>query len=218
MISYVHLTVWSIVKLFNMGIVYLSIVLCLSMLLSSCASVNGESQSEIVVGVIDPQQILEETVQGQRLSDKLKAFMKDRQILVELEQKELRDLEDELRAQRTVISQSARELKEEHFRQKMATYQQKVADLNREVQDKQRELQNEFRREVGEIITEIASDRNLGLVIESGSNSGTLFHRDSWDISAQVIEAMNRVGNETNTQIDDTNDQIDNAYDDVAEP
>ena len=87
---------------------------------------------------MDPQRILQETVKGQLLSDNLNTFMKDRQALVELEQKELRNLEDALRAQMTVLSQSARELKEEQFRQKMAAYQQKVADLNREVQEKQR--------------------------------------------------------------------------------
>jgi outer membrane protein len=145
-----------------------------------------------VVGVVDPQRILRETVKGKQLTDDLNAFMKDRQTLVELEQKELRDLEEELRAQITVLSQSAKALKEEQFRQKMGAYQQKVADLNREVQDKQRELQNEFRREVREVVAQIANDRNLGLVIEHGPNSGTLFHQESWDISEEVIRELNQ--------------------------
>ena len=168
------------------------IVFFLCMIFSSCASVEGERRSDLVIGVVDPQRILQETVKGQRLSDDLNAFMKDRQLLVELEQKELRDLEDALRAQRTVLSQSARELKEEQFRQKMGAYQQKVADLNREVQDKQRELQNEFRRQVGEVVSQIATDQNLGLVIEHGPNSGTLFYQASWDISAEVIQGLNQ--------------------------
>jgi outer membrane protein len=126
--------------------------------------------------------------------------MKDRQLLVELEQKELRDLEEELRAQRTVLSQSAREFKEEQFRQKMGVYQQKVADLNREVQEKQRELQNEFRRQVGAVVTQIAKTRNLGLVIEHGPSSGTLFYQESWDISAEVIQALNQKSEDTGPQ------------------
>lgn len=152
---------------------------------------NSEVHSGLVVGVVDPQRILQETINGQRLSDNLQAFMKDRQLLVELEQKELRDLEEELRAQRTVLSQSARQEKEEQFRQKMGAYQQKIGDLNREVQEKQRELQNEFRREVGDVVSQIAKNKNLGLVIEHGPNSGTLFHQESWDISTEVIQAMN---------------------------
>ena len=154
---------------------------------------KGEPSSGLIIGVVDPQRILQETVKGQRLSDTLNAFMKDRQALVELEQKELRNLEDELRAQMTVLSQSARGVKEEHFRQKMAAYQQKVTDLNREVQEKQIELQKEFRREVAEVVAQIASDRNLGLVLEYGANSGTVFHQQSWDISADVIQRLNQM-------------------------
>ena len=163
----------------------------------SCAPVNNEFQSNLVIGVVDPQRILRETIKGQRLSDKLTVFMKDRQLLVELEQKELRDLEEELRAQRTVLSQSARELKEEQFRQKMGGYQQKVGELNREVQDKQRELQVEFRRQVGDVVSQIAKERNLGLVLEHGPSSGTLFYQENWDISAEVIQALNQESEDT---------------------
>jgi len=173
------------------------ILLFLTMVCWSCASVNGELSSGLVIGVVDPQRILQETVKGQQLSDHLNAFMKDRQTLVELEQKELRNLEGELRAQMTILSQSARKLKEEQFRQKMAAYQQKVAALNREVQEKQSELQNEFRREVEKVVGQIASDRNLGLVLEHGTNSGTLFYQESWDISTDVIQVLNRMSDDS---------------------
>ena len=176
---------------------HIIIPLFLSMVGWSCAPVNGELHPDLVIGVVDPQRVLQETVKGQRLSDELTAFMKNRQALVELEQKELRNLEDELRAQMTVLSQAARELKEEQFRQKMVAYQQKIADLNREVQERQTELQNEFRREVGEVVGQIASDRNLGLVLEHGANSGTLFYRESWDISTDVIQILNQLSDES---------------------
>jgi outer membrane protein len=185
---------WHISGSWGFVVWHLSLVFFISMMLSSCASTGGGSHSDLVIGVVDPQRILEETLKGQRLTDDLNAFMKDRQLLVELEQKELRDLEEELRAQRTVLSQSAKQLKEEKFRQKMGVYQQKVADLNREVQDKQRELQNEFRRAVGVVVSQIANDQSLGLVIEHGANSGTLYHQESWDISAEVIQALNQNG------------------------
>ncbi len=173
------------------------ILLFLTMVCWSCASVNGELSSGLVIGIVDPQRILQETVKGQQLSDKLNAFMKDRQTLVELEQKELRNLEGELRAQMTILSQSARKVKEEQFRQKMAAYQQKVAALNREVQEKQSELQNEFRREVEKVVGQIASERNLGLVLEHGTNSGTLFYQESWDISTDVIQVLNQMSDDS---------------------
>lgn len=164
----------------------------LSLVIGGCAALGSQESSDLAIGVVDPQRILQETVKGQRLSDTLNAFMKDRQALVELEQKELRKLEEELMAQSTVLSQPARERKEEQFRQKMAGYQQKVADLNREVQEKQRELQNEFRRHVQKVVAAVAGRRGLALVIEQGDNSGTLFYRSGLDISTDIIQAMNQ--------------------------
>lgn len=178
------------------GIAYGCILLSL---LWGCTSVDVQNPSDLPIGVVDPQRILQETIKGQRLSDTLNAFMKDRQALVELEQKELRKLEGELMAQSKVLSQQARERKEEQFRQKMAGYQQKVADLNREVQEKQLELQNEFRRQVQKVVSEIAAQRGLGLVLEQGTNSGTLFYRSGLDISTDVIQAMNQEGREASS-------------------
>lgn len=157
-----------------------------------CSSVGMANSAELPIGVVDPQRILQETAKGQQLSDTLTAFMKDRQTLVELEQKELRKLENELMAQSSVLSQEARERKEEQFRQKMAEYQQKVSELNREVQEKQRELQNTFRRQVQKIVSEIAGRRGLGLVVEQGINSGTLYYRPELDISTEIIQALDQ--------------------------
>ena len=144
------------------------------------------------VGIVDPQRVLQETEKGQRLAETLNAFMKDRQAVVELEQKELRKLENELVAQSTVLSQPARDRKEEQFRQKMAAYQEKIAVLNREVQEKQRELQNEFRKHVQEVVERIAENRNLALVLEHGAGSGTLYYQPVLDISNEVIESLGK--------------------------
>lgn len=160
--------------------------------LTGCATNTLPTGASMPVGIVDPQRVLQETIQGQRLSDTLNAFMKDRQAVVELEQKELRKLENELMAQSTVLTQSARERKEEQFRQKMAAYQQKIADLNREVQEKQRELQNEFRRQVQKVVERIAAARNLALVLEHGAGSGTLYYQPTLDITDEVIESLGK--------------------------
>lgn len=157
-----------------------------------CTAMGPNNPSDLPVGVVDPQRILAETVKGKRLSDALNAFMTDRQTLVELEQKELRNLESELMAQSTVLSPEARGRKEEQFRAKMAGYQQKVADLNREVQEKQQELQQEFRLQVQKAVTEVAGHRGLGLVLEYGVNSDTLFYQAGLDISTEVIQELDQ--------------------------
>lgn len=167
-------------------------LVCLAVALNGCVSGSGPGPSGLTVGIVDPQRVLQETVKGQRLADTLNAFMKDRQAVVELEQKELRKLENELMAQSTVLSQAARDRKEEQFRQKMMAYQQKIGDLNREVQEKQRELQNEFRREVQKVVASIAEQRSLSLVLEHGAGSGTLYYQPLLDITDEVIDSLGK--------------------------
>ncbi|MDR4494343.1 MAG: OmpH family outer membrane protein [Nitrospirales bacterium] len=157
-----------------------------------CTMGTSQPGGGMPIGIVDPQRVLQETEKGQRLADTLNAFMKDRQAVVELEQKELRKLENELVAQSTVLTQSARDRKEEQFRQKMAAYQEKITELNREVQEKQRELQNEFRRHVQEVVERIAESRNLALVLERGAGSGTLYYQPVLDISNEVIESLGK--------------------------
>lgn len=157
-----------------------------------CAVGTSQSGGGMPVGIVDPQRVLQETEKGQRLAETLNAFMKDRQAVVELEQKELRKLENELVAQSTVLTQPARDRKEEQFRQKMAAYQEKIAVLNREVQEKQRELQNEFRKHVQDVVERIAERLNLSLVLEHGAGSGTLYYQPVLDISDEVIQSLGK--------------------------
>ncbi len=182
----------SIVLVQRIGRGWRNFFLLLSFLLSACAtSGGGEIPQTLSIGIVDPQRILQETDKGKRLSETLKAFMKDRQAIIELEQKELRAMESELMAQVSVLSQSARQQKEGQFRQRMGAYQQKVAELNQEVQEKQRELQNEFRVEVKQVVAEIAAERKLSVVLEQGANSGTLYFEKRLDISDEVIQELN---------------------------
>jgi hypothetical protein len=50
---------------------------------------------------------------------------------------------------------------------------------------------------VEKVVGQIASDRNLGLVLEHGTNSGTLFYQESWDISTDVIQVLNRMSDDS---------------------
>ncbi len=157
-----------------------------------CASSAPTLKTPTLIGVVSPQRILEETELGKSVNESLSSFMKDRQALIELEQRELRNWENEILRQGSVLSQSARQEREEQFRRRMADYQRKVADLNREVQEKQKELMDDFRSDVEQVISRIAEDRELSLVVEHGTGTSTLFFQPQLDISEEVIQAINQ--------------------------
>ena len=173
-------------------LVWISVVSWFLIFGSGCSSTPASGDTNDLMGVVNFQRVLQETDAGKQVTESLNSFMKDRQALVELEQRELRRLENELVAQGSVLSQSARKQREEQFRRRMGEYQQKVSDLNREVQEKQKDLLDRFRGKVEGIVSEIATTKDLLMVVEYGEGTTTLYHQPSLDITDVVIEDLDK--------------------------
>ena len=158
-------------------------------------AISGTEPSVVsgaVIGVVDTQWLLKESKLGRQVNDTLNQFMKDRQALLELEQQELRNMENELLRQGSVLSPSAKQQKEEQLRQRMLDYQQKAGNMTREFQAKQAELLGEFRDQVDLVVKQIARRRGIVLVVEKGKNTSTRYHDPSMDFSSKVLEILDR--------------------------
>lgn len=151
-----------------------------------------ERGSGVAIGVVDTQWLLKESKLGQQVNETLNEFMKDRQALLELEQQELRNLENELLRQGSVLSPSAKQQKEEQLRQRMLDYQQKAGNMSREFQSKQADLLDEFREQVDIVVKQIARQRGLRLVVEKGKNTSTRYYDESMDFSSAVLEVLDQ--------------------------
>lgn len=159
---------------------------------SGCAGTGGGAKVEGKVGVLDPARILSDTNAGKKAKDNLTAFSKNRQTLIELDEKELRRLEEDFVKQASVLSPAAKRDREEAFRRRMQEYQQKVTELNREVQEKQKDVMDGFREKIEAVAGKVAKRLGLQLVVDSSKGGVTLYREDTLDISNQVIEEFNR--------------------------
>ncbi len=158
--------------------------------LVGCASAG--TQPEGRVGVIDPQRILNETSVGKKAKESLETFTKNRQALIELDEKELRRMEEDFVKQASVLSAAAKREREEQFRRRMAEYQQKAAELNREVQEKQKDVLDGFREKIETVTAKVAKQLGLQVVIEKGRGGPTVYSDASVDISDRVIQEFNK--------------------------
>ena len=161
--------------------------------LVSTSSPQAASHNGIRIGVIDPQRVLEETDAGKRAKESLTNFMKNRQSLIELEEKELKRMEEDLVKQASILSAGARREREEQFRRRAIEFQQKANELNREIQDKQKEVLESFRDKVERVVSKVAQQMGLLVVMEKGRGGPTVYNDTSLDISPQVIEEFNRM-------------------------
>ncbi|MGQ0810402.1 MAG: OmpH family outer membrane protein [Nitrospiraceae bacterium] len=158
--------------------------------MAGCTSAMSHSESR--VGVVDPQRVLNETNAGKKARDSLAAFTKNRQALIELEEKELRRMEEDFVKQASVLSPTAKREREEQFRRKMTEYQQKAGELNREVQEKQKDVLEGFREKVEVVVEKVAKQVGVQVVVEKGKGGQTIYSDPALDISPRVIEQFNK--------------------------
>ena len=158
--------------------------------LAGCAA--GGAKVEGTVGVVDPARLLSETSAGKKAKESLGAFSKNRQALIEIEEKELRRMEEDFGRQASVLSAPAKREREELFRRRMAEYQQKAGEMNREVQEKQRDVLEGFREKVELVVGKVSKRLGLQIVMDKGKGGPTLYNAEGLDITGQVIEEFNR--------------------------
>ena len=157
---------------------------------SGCAA--GGAKVEGKIGVVDPTRVLNETNTGKKSKDSLNVFSKNRQALIEMDEKELRRMEEDFGRQASVLSPTAKREREEQFRRRVAEYQQKAGEMNREVQEKQKDVLEGFREKVGLVVEKVAKRLGLQVVIDRGKGGPTLYSEEGLDITGQVIDEFNR--------------------------
>ena len=165
--------------------------LIMSLAVTGCAASGAKVEGK--VGLVDPARVLSETNAGKKAKDSLSAFSKNRQALIELEEKELRRMEEDFGRQASVLSATAKREREEQFRRRMAEYQQKAGDMNREVQEKQKDVLEGFREKVELVVGKVSKRLGLQVVMDKGKGGPTLYSDEGLDITGQVIEEFNRV-------------------------
>jgi len=168
-----------------------AMALLLPLVVWGCASLSA-SQSGVKVGVLDPVRVFKETAVGKKAEESLASFIKNRQAVVELEEKELKRMEEDLMRQASVLTGSAKKEREQQLQRRVMEFQQKSNELTREVQDKQREVMEGFREKVEKVVAKVAQQQNLQMVFERSKGGPALYNDVSLDITAKVIEEFNK--------------------------
>ena len=160
------------------------------LVVSGCAA--GVAKVDGKIGVVDAARVLSETSAGKKAKDSLSIFSKNRQALIEMDEKELRRMEEDFGRQASILSPTAKREREEQFRRRVTEYQQKANDMNREVQEKQKDVLEGFREKVGLVVGKISKRLGLQVVMDKGKGGPTLYSDEGLDITGQVIEEFNR--------------------------
>ena len=150
---------------------------------------SGSTLPQAVVGIIDYQKILRDSKAASSIRGQVEARRTAYQDEITKREQSLRDEDQSLAKQRTVLSAEA-------FATKRKSFEKELADVQKEVQGKRRMLDevtakalNEVREAIIQVVSELADVKGFNLVVPS---STVLVFSPRIDITQDVLTALDQ--------------------------
>lgn len=153
------------------------------------ARAQNEVMQAPTIAVIDMQRIMQESKAVQSIQQQINQQRSQYQSELSNKEKELREADEALARQRTILSSEA-------FKKKRQELEQRIGELQRDIRTRKKELDQNYgeamekvQNRLIQIVQEIASDRNVDLVL----NKATLvLVRPQMEITDIALKRLNR--------------------------
>jgi Skp family chaperone for outer membrane proteins len=156
-------------------------------LVNSVGAASAQQFPAAVIAVVQVQTIMSEAKAAQSIQQQIEQRRSEYQAEISAEEIRLRDLEQELARQRSVLSPEAYAGKRREFEEQVAAVQRKVQDrrraLDRAYSDGVRRIQEELTAVIGEI----AQEQGITLVLPV---SQTLFAETALRITPEALKRL----------------------------
>ena len=138
---------------------------------------------------IDAQKALDQTKAGKRAKEMMEKYRDSRQRIIDLEESDIKRLQEDLARQKDILSPEARSEKEETLQKKFVEYQKKVSELTRELDSKKKDILQEFNKGLLEVVKRVAEKKGFTIVFDRNVEGGVLLYApESLDITEEVIK------------------------------
>lgn len=169
----------------------LAIALALAVLASQVAGHSAGAQTpgdSPVIAVIDMQRVMRESKAVQSIQQQIGQQRDAYQEELSKKEQELRQADEELSRQRTILSSDA-------FTKKRRQLEQQVGELQREIQNRKKLLDRNYsqamqtvQQKLVEIVQNMATTRDIDMVVNKAS---VIIVRSELEITGTVIERLN---------------------------
>ncbi|WP_246116800.1 OmpH family outer membrane protein [Denitrobaculum tricleocarpae] len=158
------------------------------LVMPSLASAQDETTKPAIIGVLDTQKVLRDSIAMRSLSQQIEARRNSFQEELRKQEDALRAADQELARQRSILSPEA-------FAEKRSQLEQQVSSLQRQVQTRRKELDRVYGEAVKQvqgalvsIAQKIASERQLDLVLPK---TAVVLVRNDMEITDEVVKRLN---------------------------
>ncbi len=143
--------------------------------------------SEIKIGVINAQEIVQKTKKGNKIQKKLEGMQKQKQQQMETAQNDLKKLQKELSS--PALNRDTREKKAREMEDKKIKYNRLIQDAQKEMQQASIKELQALQDEIMPLIQQLGQQKGFTVVFDMTS-SGIAYFDKTIDITADVIKAV----------------------------
>jgi outer membrane protein len=143
--------------------------------------------SEVKIGVINSQELLQKTKKGSQTLKNLDAFKSAKEKQIQAMVTELEALDKELNS--AALNASDRDKKMRIMEDKKIAYERTVRDAQNELQNQSLKVLGELEKEFVPIIQQVGQAKGYAMVLDI-VNSGVTYFAPEADITADVIKAV----------------------------
>lgn len=154
----------------------------------ACAAIPASAQGLPGVGVVDIQRIMRDSAAAKSIQGQIEKMRASYQQEITKQENELRNAEQELNRQRTLVSPDA-------FNERRRQFEQKVGSLQRDVQNRKRALDTSYtsamrtiENSLRGIIEQLVTERRLTLVL---IKSQTIYNAPDLEMTDEVMKRLN---------------------------
>lgn len=147
----------------------------------------GMAQQSIKIGVVNSQDVLENSSEGKRVMAQLQDVDKKNQADVSGKDEEIRQLQTKLNTQRLTLTQEALINLSSDLEKKQTDRKRFAEDSYREMQELTQRLFQKIQSELLPIIEQIGKEKDLDIIFDL-RNSGAVYYSPSVDITADIIQ------------------------------
>jgi len=145
------------------------------------------AQAGLRIGVIDVQQVLNQSQKGLAMKQKLDQERAVRQRELDARQQEVMKLQAELEKQAPLLSEQAKRERSEALQRKVRDARRVAEDANRDFDKRVQEAEVDITREIFGVIQEYGKDQGFTVILERRTG-GVFYSSPAVDITAEIVK------------------------------
>lgn len=147
---------------------------------------------ELKIGFVDAQKVLDESAMGKLVKDSLNEYVQSRQKIVDIEENELKKLEEDLAKQGAVLTQDAKQEREALLQRKYMEYQKKVGELQKEIQQRRTEKLEEFNQNLEKLVRLMGAKEDFSIILNNPASNIIIYSKPSLDLTDRLIQEIDK--------------------------